>query len=348
MILRCKNTAKLSFVMMLIVGCKAGPPRPDINQIASLRIEYRLASGSPNKKFIGESGRKEILYLDVKNNKMRVESYSMPKADGQRVLQQVQITNGSKKYNITFSRPPHAIVHEITNVDRPVWVEPFQPGEIHQIRKEKIMGFDCTVFQVDMDDIRTTSWMWNDLVMKKITESPMNTMSKEAMNVEKNIFLEEELFNPPPDIEMIPFDKWLEKRSAETMETAVSTRMKHGTIPDGGKSIEVRKIIFSSGLTEAEIPLNDLKEISINEDKLITFIQWRVPPRTYQRTYRIFDGKGELIMERKRAWTPKNYTINSWNSYSINKFSDTPGKWRFEVLLDDKKYGEAYLNVTSN
>jgi len=104
-------------------------------------------------------------------------------------------------------------------------------------------------------------------------------------------------------------------------------------------------VIFTTGLTEDNMPMNDLTEISINEERIYVFAKWRLSLGEYNYTVKIFDDLGKLINENQLKFTPQTTTWNTWSWYNINKYMDKPGEWKFEIYLDGQKMTEEHLTV---
>lgn len=104
--------------------------------------------------------------------------------------------------------------------------------------------------------------------------------------------------------------------------------------------------IFTTGLNSDQQPLNDLREISINEDKIYVFVYWfNLPKTTYDYNCKIFDASGTMFFDSSAQLVVNtdNYYSTTW--YQINKNIDKPGKWRFEIYLNNVKVFEKYLLV---
>lgn len=106
------------------------------------------------------------------------------------------------------------------------------------------------------------------------------------------------------------------------------------------------RVIFTTGLTEDNLPLNSLEEININEEMIFIYIQWnRIPNTKYQYVCKMFDGSGEKINESAMDFRPNTDGWNTWTWYKIKSNVDVPGTWRFEIYLDETKVIESQLTV---
>jgi seryl-tRNA synthetase len=108
------------------------------------------------------------------------------------------------------------------------------------------------------------------------------------------------------------------------------------------------KVVFTTALTEDNVPINDLKEVSINQKRFYVFIKWRLPIADHVYEIKIFDGSGKMASDSPVKFTAQTTISNTWYEYAINKYIDQPGKWKFEIYLDGKKMAEEFINVTSD
>jgi len=104
---------------------------------------------------------------------------------------------------------------------------------------------------------------------------------------------------------------------------------------------------FTTGISEVNIPNNNLQQISINEKRLYVFMKWRLSKEDHYYKVKIFDGSEKLVSEVEYKVRPEQPIWNTWIWYSISKYVDTPGQWKVEVYLDGRKAGEKYLTVLS-
>ena len=110
-----------------------------------------------------------------------------------------------------------------------------------------------------------------------------------------------------------------------------------------------RNVIFTTGLTSDREPINDVRQISINEQRIFLYVRWQLPRSEHIQVTRIVDGAGKVLMQREdRFIAPaSNPTPSTWVWYDIDKSRDTPGAWTFEVYLNGQKMVEERLTVTT-
>lgn len=108
------------------------------------------------------------------------------------------------------------------------------------------------------------------------------------------------------------------------------------------------RVIFTTGLTNKNQPVNNLKEISINEERIYIYVKW-FPISDEEHNYlcKIFDGSGQLTSTNQMSFTPEGGSWNTWTWYNINKDVDKPGNWTFKIYLDGQKVIEESLSVLS-
>ena len=107
---------------------------------------------------------------------------------------------------------------------------------------------------------------------------------------------------------------------------------------------EVVKAIFTTGLKD-DRPINDLKQVSINDKRVYIFVDWNLPLRRYTYRAEIFDAAGTLIVKHPMAFTVDNTAWWTCTWLDVKKDVGEPGKLKFEIYLDDRKMVEEYLTV---
>ncbi len=105
--------------------------------------------------------------------------------------------------------------------------------------------------------------------------------------------------------------------------------------------------LFTSGLDENNRPIDNIKEISMEEKVVYFYIAWAgLRNREYRIKNKIYDGSGDLVFSYSDSYRPyADGLLNTPIWYSFNKFVDTPGYWRFEVYVDNKAIFEKPLEV---
>ncbi|HIH95962.1 MAG TPA: hypothetical protein HA348_00480 [Thermoplasmata archaeon] len=108
------------------------------------------------------------------------------------------------------------------------------------------------------------------------------------------------------------------------------------------------RVIFTTGLTKNDQPVNNLKEISIDEQRIYIYVTWfSISDGEHNYLCKMFDGSGILVTTGQMSFTAEGGSWNTWTSYNIKKHVDKPGNWTFEIYLDGKKVIEESLAVLS-
>lgn len=111
----------------------------------------------------------------------------------------------------------------------------------------------------------------------------------------------------------------------------------------------VASVVFTTGLTKENQPENNLTKVSLDKERIYIFVRWKFDlekQKSFIVSYRVFDGSGNYVNSMGRAFFPRTEDWNSWYRVYLRKnLNHTPGNWRFEVYLDDRKMVEKYLNV---
>ncbi len=107
------------------------------------------------------------------------------------------------------------------------------------------------------------------------------------------------------------------------------------------------KVVFTTEIKNSK-PVNSLEEISINEKKIIFYVKLinLEVGKPYRFTCKIHDGAGTLLFEN----TSDPFTSNSnnylrWCWFKIDKFTEEPGMWRFDGLMNGKLITSKTLKV---
>ena len=107
------------------------------------------------------------------------------------------------------------------------------------------------------------------------------------------------------------------------------------------------RVIFTTAL-ENRRPVNNLKEISIDEQRIYIYVTWfSISLGEHNYLCKMFDGSGTLVTTGQMSFTAEGGSWNTWTSYNIKKHADKPGNWTFEIYLDGKKVIEESLAVLS-
>jgi len=119
------------------------------------------------------------------------------------------------------------------------------------------------------------------------------------------------------------------------------------TTPTPDKQIDYR-VIFTTGLNEDKKPVNNLKNISFNEEAIYIYVTWfAISKEKHDLHYYIYDGSGTLAYSSQYSFEPTESTWNTWEKYSIKHNIDKPGNWKFIIHLDGKKVMQKSLVVTT-
>ena len=94
-----------------------------------------------------------------------------------------------------------------------------------------------------------------------------------------------------------------------------------------------------------EQPMDNIEETSIAEKKVIIFTRWGIPSEEMDVSCKIYDGAERLVAQYDLA--NEHWSKYTAFEYAFDRSLDKPGKWRFEVYLDDEKEIEKTLMVLS-
>jgi hypothetical protein len=106
------------------------------------------------------------------------------------------------------------------------------------------------------------------------------------------------------------------------------------------------KSIFTRGLDVKNAPVDDVTDISIDEKRVYIHTTWRsFSPEQHDYLCRAYDGSGKNVETSGTTFTPSAKQYPTWTWLDLDKSAHVPGKWKFEVYLDDGKVLEEYLEV---
>ena len=100
------------------------------------------------------------------------------------------------------------------------------------------------------------------------------------------------------------------------------------------------RVVVTTGLDEKKQPVNDLKQVSLDEDKIYFYVRWNLAKREHDLMWRLYDGAGRLAGRSEYTFTPCCSgcpCTHTWHSYNLNKNVDKPGVWRFQLYLDGRR-----------
>jgi hypothetical protein len=104
--------------------------------------------------------------------------------------------------------------------------------------------------------------------------------------------------------------------------------------------------MFTRGLDSKNAPVDDVTDISIDEKRVYIYNSWRsISPEQHDYLCRVYDGSGKNVETSGTTFPPSAGQIPNWTWLDLDKSAHVPGKWKFEVYLDDGKVIEKYLEV---
>ncbi len=123
--------------------------------------------------------------------------------------------------------------------------------------------------------------------------------------------------------------------------------IKEAAIPDFDVNTDnITTAIFTTGLNERERPIDNIEEISINEEKVYIFTHWHaISKKQHKYKCTIFDGAGNHVFTNEFEFTPKSNNYHTWTWHTINKYVNKAGDWKFQIYLDGEKKIEKTLIV---
>jgi hypothetical protein len=114
------------------------------------------------------------------------------------------------------------------------------------------------------------------------------------------------------------------------------------------KSKVMYHAIFTTDLAN-DTPISDISSIPISAEKILLFTYWfnMKINKEYEYKVAIYDGKKNILSLTPVTLKPTESTMNTLTTYKINSKIDKPGKWLFEIYLDNKLICKKTLKVTS-
>lgn len=106
------------------------------------------------------------------------------------------------------------------------------------------------------------------------------------------------------------------------------------------------RLILTTDLTN-DTPVNDLTGIPINTDKILVYTYWYnlTVDKEYDYKIAIFDGEKNILLFAPTKFTPSDSSWHTLTTYKVNPQLDKPGKWKFQVYLDNKLKAKRELDV---
>jgi hypothetical protein len=103
------------------------------------------------------------------------------------------------------------------------------------------------------------------------------------------------------------------------------------------KKINAR-LIVCSGLSEKNVPLDDLKEIRVKEGEKVTlYVKWfNLKKKSYITSMDFLDINGNYLAQSSEyKFKAKNKTHNTWNNRKFKKVIVPEGVIKIRINLDD-------------
>lgn len=109
-------------------------------------------------------------------------------------------------------------------------------------------------------------------------------------------------------------------------------------LDQGQISVEPYSVIFSTDINEYDQPVNDLKTIFFEDERVFIFVKWNMPIGLHDYLCKVYDASGKEVLRSRMVMDVKDIQWNTWTWYRINTKIDMPGLWKFEIYLDGQKY----------
>ena len=109
------------------------------------------------------------------------------------------------------------------------------------------------------------------------------------------------------------------------------------------------RAVFTTEVDGDYHPVDAINKIPLNIDMVYLYITWQNLPVGYHKyRIRVFDGAGTVIWDYFWDYTNKNLNDNTWLNYKPKIAVDKPGRWQFELYIDEVKMFEKFLMVESS
>ncbi|MBU3012189.1 hypothetical protein KO506_12300 [Polaribacter vadi] len=106
----------------------------------------------------------------------------------------------------------------------------------------------------------------------------------------------------------------------------------------GAKDVKAR-LIVCSGLSEKNVPLDDLKEIYVKEGEKVTlYVKWfNLEKKSYVTSMDFLDTNGNYLAQSSEyKFKPKKKTHNTWNKRKFRKVIVPEGVVKIRINLDEE------------
>ena len=297
-------------MILVAVGCVAAcalsplpvfsevPGGEDAPPFQTAKIVYRSSRkelDATGKPIADETGR-EVRYLDAVHNRERVELnfISVSETDPP---QQTWIFDGTTTYLVDMTKKEAASLPGRVRGGEVVWKDEVFPMEKYRLGDEEVAGKPCGVYQVP--DSGTKNWYWEGVSLKSEINIPNFVHALEALAVEENLPLAEELFVLPAGITV---------KDTETAESEELEQLRQETPAPSFKTV---KIIYK--ITQ-DLSMGDL---SVHKEGIETkWVDAAGDRKRVERTWNGDSGNGEAplfhVGERELEIQEGN------NSYTID------------------------------
>ncbi|MBS9463562.1 hypothetical protein KIM67_14180 [Flagellimonas sp. 389] len=108
------------------------------------------------------------------------------------------------------------------------------------------------------------------------------------------------------------------------------------------------RLIVSSGVSEKNIPLNNLKEINVKEgEKVFFYINWfNLTKNSYTTSMDFLDVNNNFLAQSSAyKFRPKKKTHNTWNSRKFREIIIPEGVLKIRINLDQEIILEREIKV---
>ncbi|WP_203395299.1 hypothetical protein [Lacinutrix sp. MEBiC02595] len=115
----------------------------------------------------------------------------------------------------------------------------------------------------------------------------------------------------------------------------------------GEKNIKAR-LIICSGLSEKNVPLDDLKEIYLKEGEKVTlYVKWfNLNKKSYVTSMDFLDANGNYLAQSSEyKFKPKKKTHNTWNKRKFRKVIVPEGVIKIRINLDEEMILEREIEI---
>jgi hypothetical protein len=115
------------------------------------------------------------------------------------------------------------------------------------------------------------------------------------------------------------------------------------------KSKIMYRAVFTTDLAN-DAPISDIDSIPISTEKILLFTNWYNLniDKQYEYTVAIYDGKNNILSLSPIILEPTESSLHTLTTYKINQKIDKPGKWKFEIYLNNKLMFKKFLKITKD